>query len=466
MSCLIGATCFLAPISKTEVVSIPVDNIQMFWGCFIPTKFPHLEKSIREVLKALKLKYAENNRFTCCPDPSYKNLDEEKWMLTAARNLAVAEQNGRRNILTPCNGCFETLKTMKIMMREDDKVKKHVNDMLGKLNPPLEFNDSIDVFHLAEFFWKVKETIKDKVKRPLEDLKVAVHYGCHLIRPSREIQLDNPFEPKILDELVRIVGAKSVQYPDKLVCCGGSYERAGQKEASLSMVQRKLQHMKEAGAQAVLVSCPNCYLQFEMEQAALQKLDVNVHLPVFFITDLIGLAIGLSPEDLGMQQHVIDPAPVLASIGKIMKTRESVDLVLKDFDMDEIERCIACGACKDDCPSCKNGTMDPPALFKKVISGQLEDVLKDPSLWACLDCYTCHEMCSLGMGWHDTLKKLRNMAAKKGYIAKGFERQADTFGRLLKVIPPSKSKRRALGLPDPAEMNADDLKQKLHEMNE
>ncbi len=431
----------------------------MFWGCFIPTRFPHLEKSIREVLAALKAPFVENNRFTCCPEPSYKNIDEDAWLLTAGRNLAVAEQLGR-DILTPCNGCFETLKTLKIMMREDDKIKKKVNDLLSALNPPLKFKDSIDVLHLVDYFWKIKETIKDNVKRPLEGLRVAVHYGCHLIRPSREIQLDNPFEPKILDELVRLVGATSVQYPDKLLCCGGSYERAGQKEASLNMVQRKLQHMKEAGAQAVLVSCPNCYLQYEMEQATLQKLDVDVHLPVFFITDFLGLAMGLSPDDLGMGHHVIDPSPALAAIGKITTTREKIGA---DFDIDEIERCIACGACKDDCPSCKNGTMDPPALLKKVISGQIDEVLKDPSIWACLDCYTCTEMCSLGLGWHDVLKKLRNMASEKGYIPKGFARQADTFSKILRVIPPSKSKRKQLGLPDVATPDVTDLKEKMQE---
>ncbi|HME55904.1 MAG TPA: heterodisulfide reductase-related iron-sulfur binding cluster [Candidatus Lokiarchaeia archaeon] len=439
-----------------------IENIQVFWGCFIPNRFPHLEKSIRSTLNALKIDFAENNRFTCCPEPSYKNINESAWLLTAGRNLAVAEQL-HRDILTPCNGCFETLKTLKIKMREDDKIKKKVNDLLAGLNPPLEFNDSIDVMHLVDYFWKIKEQIQDSVKSSLEDLKIAVHYGCHLIRPSREIQLDNPFEPKILDELVKLVGAKSVPYPDKLLCCGGSYERAGQKEASLNMVQRKLQHMKEAGAQAVLVSCPNCYLQYEMEQAALQKLDVDVNLPVFFITDLIGLALGLSPDDLGMGQHVINPEPVLSTIGQIMHSRSSLP---PDFNIDEIERCLACGACKDDCPSCKNGTMDPPALFKKLILGQIDEVLQDPSIWSCLDCYTCAEMCSLGMSWHDTLKKLRNMASEKHYITKGFERQAEAFNKQLRIIPSSKSKRKQLCLPDMPAPDVNDLKEKFQETNE
>jgi CoB--CoM heterodisulfide reductase subunit B len=443
------------------VISI-IENIQLFWGCFIPNRFPHLEKSIRSTLTALNIDFAENNRFTCCPEPSYKNVDESAWLLTAGRNLAVAEQL-HKDILTPCNGCFETLKTLKIMMREDDKIKAKVNGLLATLNPKLEFNDSIDVMHLVDYFWKIKEQIQDSVKCSLEDLKIAVHYGCHLIRPSREIQLDNPFEPRILDELVRLVGAKSVPYPDKLLCCGGSYERAGQKEASLNMVQRKLQHMKEAGAQAVLVSCPNCYLQYEMEQAVLQKLDVDVSLPVFFITDLIGLAIGLNPEELGMEQHIINPEPVLSTIGQIMKTRDNVT---NNFDIDEIERCLACGACKDDCPSCKNGTMDPPALFRKLILGHVGEVLQDPSIWSCLDCYTCAEMCSLGMSWHDTLKKLRNMASEKGYITKGFERQAETFTKQLRAIPSSKAKRKQLGLPDMLAPDVDDLKDKFHETSE
>ncbi len=436
------------------------EKISMFWGCFIPVKFPWIEKSIRAVLEALDIKFKESSRYTCCPEPQLKNLDNEKWMITAARNLAVAEQQGL-DILTPCNGCFETLKSMKIIMRESDAINARVNGMLQSLEPPMRFNGTIDVFHLAEFFWKIKETIRDKVKKPLEGFKVAVHYGCHLIRPSREIQIDNPFEPKILDELVKLAGAESIQYPDKLLCCGGSYERAGNKEASLSTIQRKLQHMKAAGAEAVLVSCPNCYLQYEFEQKNLQKMDYNFHLPVFFVTDLIGLAIGKEPGQLGMEYHVIDPSPVLKNLGKIMSTREAT---LDDFDIDQIEKCIACSACLDDCPPSKMGLLDPPALLRKVIEGRLDEVVRDPTIWNCLDCFTCLEMCPDGNGFVTNMRKIRNMAAKQGFTTKGFERQADTFGKTLRVIPPSRSKRKALGLPDLVPTDADDLEEKFNDM--
>ena len=383
-------------------------------------------------------------------------------MLTAARNLAVAEELGR-DVLTPCNGCFETLKSMKINMREDDDVNKEMNEALGTLNPPLKFNDTIDVFHLAEFFWKIKESVRDKVKKPLENLKIAVHYGCHLIRPSREIQIDNPFEPKILDELVKIVGAESVEYTDKLLCCGGSYERAGNKEASLSTIQRKIQHMKESGAEAVLVSCPNCYLQYEYEQRNLQKMDYDVNVPVFFITDLIGMALGKTPDQLGMGYHVIDPSPVLDNMNKIMQTREAS---LEGFDIDQIERCIACSACIDDCPPTKLGLLDPPALLQKVISGHLDEVVKDDSIWACLDCYTCLEMCPDGNGFVKNLRKIRNIAAKQGYTTDGFARQSDAFEKRLRVIPASKSKRKKLGLPDIEAQDDADLKQKFKHLKE
>jgi heterodisulfide reductase subunit B len=436
------------------VVIIQDENkVQMFWGCFIPFKFPWLEKSIRSTLGALKVDFVENSRFTCCAEPSLKNIDEHAWYLTAGRNLAVAEQAGR-DILTPCNGCFETMKSLKIMMRENDATNKKVNQMLAKLEPPLDYNNSVDIHHLVEYLWRIKEDIKDQTQQSLEDLNVAVHYGCHLIRPSREIQLDNPFEPKILDELVKLVGAHSLEYTDKLLCCGGSYERAGNKEASLSTVQRKLQHMKDAGAEAVVVSCPNCYLQYEYEQLNLQKLDINLNLPVFFISDLIGLALGLDPDALGMGEHVIDTTPALAKIGAVSKTRTEMP---EGFDIDQMERCIRCSACLDDCPPSKLGLMDPPKIFKQVISGNIDAVIHDPSIWACLDCYTCLEMCPDRDGFVGNLKKLRNIASKAGCVPKGFEHQEEVFKKNLRVIPASKSKRKALGLPEVV-MDADDLK--------
>lgn len=450
------------PINRPSVLTIHRDGVTMFWGCFIPVKFPWLEKSIRVVLDALGIRVNEDSRFTCCPEPQMKNLDHDKWTITAARNLAIAEQSGK-HVLAPCNGCFETLKSMKILLRENDAIKTRVAGMLASLDPPLAFKDGIDVLHLAELFWKEKEVIKDKITRPLENLKVAVHYGCHLIRPSREIQIDNPFEPKILDELVKIVGADPVQYTDKLLCCGGSYERAGNKEASISTIQRKLQHMKEAGAQAVLVACPNCYMQYEFEQAALQKLDYSVHIPVFFITDLIGLALGKDPADLGLDFHVISTAPALGAIDSITRTREAS---LEGFDIDQIEKCIGCSACVDDCPPTKLGLLDPPALLKRIIQGHLSEVVQDPSIWSCLDCYTCLEMCPDGDGFVANLRKVRNIAAKQGHVSKGFERQAATFENKLRVIPQAKSKRAKLGLPDLLPTDAGDLASKFNDMND
>jgi heterodisulfide reductase subunit B len=125
----------------------------MFWGCFISFKFPWLEKSIRSTLGALKVDFVENSRFTCCAEPSLKNIDEHAWYLTAGRNLAVAEQAGR-DILTPCNGCFETMKSLKIMMRVNDATNKKVNQMLAKLEPPLAYDNSVDIYHLVEYRWR------------------------------------------------------------------------------------------------------------------------------------------------------------------------------------------------------------------------------------------------------------------------------------------------------------------------
>jgi Heterodisulfide reductase, subunit B len=156
------------------------------------------------------------------------------------------------------------------------------------------------------------------VTNPL-NLNVAVHYGCHFLKPSAEIDIDDPIQPTILDELVEVTGAKSVPYKDKMMCCGaGGGLRSRDLDVTLSFTREKLQNMKEAGVDAIVNVCPFCHLQFDVGQTEVNKAyDENWDIPVFHLAQLYGLAMGVSKDDLTVDAHQISADPALAKLDEI-----------------------------------------------------------------------------------------------------------------------------------------------------
>jgi heterodisulfide reductase subunit B len=151
--------------------------------------------------------------------------------------------------------------------------------------------------------------------KPLEGFRVAVHYGCHYIRPSEIIEWDDPFEPKTIDELVKALGAESVDYDLKLECCGNPVEKSD-RELSLLMIENKLKAILSAGANCVAVVCPACYQQYEFNQKELSKKgDTDYNIPIFYLSELIALAFGFQPDDLGFNFHRIKPNDLFENIG-------------------------------------------------------------------------------------------------------------------------------------------------------
>ncbi|MBE9532071.1 MAG: hypothetical protein IME98_04630, partial [Proteobacteria bacterium] len=189
----------------------------VFWGCTIQTRFPFLEKSTRMILDAYALPYKEVDGFTCCPEKSLvNNLDPGLWTLTAARNIAVAEEEGV-DVVSPCTGCVSNLATVKSELKTDPKEKAEVNELLGKIDR--EFTGEATLSHLIPFFHD-KVTIKrmkEKVKKNFEGLKVAIHYGCHMMRPAQALKADDPISPKKFDALVEALGAESINHRTKPV---------------------------------------------------------------------------------------------------------------------------------------------------------------------------------------------------------------------------------------------------------
>ena len=253
------------------------------------------------------------NGASCCPAPGvFGSFDEETWATIAARNLTLAEDLGA-DIMTECNGCFGSLFEANHMLKEDEEKRAKINANLAEIGK--EFKGTTNVKHLAQILRDDVgfEKISSLIEKPL-DLNVAVHYGCHFLKPTAEIGIEDQAEnPSILDELVELTGAKSVDYKDKMMCCGaGGGVRARDLDVTASYTKEKLDHMSEAGVDAIVDVCPFCHMQFDQGQTEVnERYGTDFAIPVFHLAQLYGLAMGLSAEELTFDAQKIDATPAI-----------------------------------------------------------------------------------------------------------------------------------------------------------
>lgn len=281
----------------------------MFWSCWIETRFPNIEASTRRVMERLGVPYRDMEGTSCCPEPFYSRMISHRlWLTIAARNLSIAEAMGLP-VLTMCNGCYETLFEASELLRREPKLLEEVNRELGRVGR--RYGGTVEVKHIVEALHELGvDRIREAVVRPLRGVRAAVHPGCHLYR-SRDPG-DWRRKADALKEIVEATGASVVDYRLERLCCGFP-QRSFDEELSLKeTLLKKLESIKEAGADVVVVTCPTCYLQFEVGQGDLKsRLGVEFNLPVSFFTELLALSFGLSPDEVGLGLHRIPMSKVL-----------------------------------------------------------------------------------------------------------------------------------------------------------
>jgi len=243
---------------------------------------------------------------SCCPAPGvFRSFDKPTWLALAGRNIVLSEELGR-DVLTICNGCYGSLTDANHELKSDVALKKSTNVHLGKIGK--KYNGTVDVRHIVEFLYDEfgPEKIKEMVVKPL-DLKVALHYGCHLVKPSKERNLGSVEQPTFFDELIEATGAESIDYPDKMACCGaGGGVRSALPEKSLEMTNHKLSRIRDAGADCIVNACPFCHLQLDSGQAEIrEKFALEYNIPVLHYSQLLGLAFGFPIEELGIDLNII-----------------------------------------------------------------------------------------------------------------------------------------------------------------
>jgi heterodisulfide reductase subunit B len=275
---------------------MPNNKYLMFLGCAVPYRVSSYEISSRKVLAKLGVELVEMPEFNCCGLP-FDPVSHETVLIMAAKNLALAEQQGL-NILTLCPGCAGTLKKVNKILKADKALREEINGHLKEAG--LEFKGTIETKHLLQLLKEDVgvEKIKASVTRPLTDLKVAEHNGCHILRPKEYIGFDDPEDPQTLKMLIEATGATCLDYIDETECCGAPSVGVSDKVA-LALARDKLNHIKAVDAQALITICPFCHIMYDTNELRIEKTFNEVYgIPILHYPQLLGLAMGMSPEEL------------------------------------------------------------------------------------------------------------------------------------------------------------------------
>lgn len=278
---------------------MPQKEYSMFWGCMLHTLQISTEVSTRKVLDRLGVKIHGIEGVTCCPEPDVsKSLDYETWLLTAARNLALVEKL-EYDVVTICNGCFDTLVEANRTLKEDKEQRGKINNLLSAVG--LEFKGVIEVRDILEVLYNDIGILKlgKEIRRPLKGLRVAAQYGCRLFK-EEERELVGKF-----DEIVDILGCERVGYGTERVCCGFPAMYADLDFSIHQRAKMKLDDVKSEEADCIAMLCPACLNHLETAQLTLRRAGIIYNLPCMNLMELIAFAMGFSSKELGFHYHRI-----------------------------------------------------------------------------------------------------------------------------------------------------------------
>lgn len=279
-------------------------------GCSLEGTARDFGLSTVAVARALGIDLPELPDWTCCGSTAAHQSDPLLALALPAKNLASAAAG--RTVAVCCAACYSRLKTANHEIARDAATRRRVAEAIGR-----DYDGRTPVAHLLEILVRdvgLKQ-IAGRVKRPLKDLRVVCYYGCLLSRPPEVTKFDDPENPTLMDRLTEAVGATAVDWPHKTECCGASYSITDV-DTVLALSREILGMARAAGADAIVTACPLCQLNLDLRQKDIEaNFGEPFNLPVFYFTQLLGLALGIAPRELGLGSLVVDPARVLASNG-------------------------------------------------------------------------------------------------------------------------------------------------------
>jgi len=278
-------------------------------GCSLHSTGSEYDISFRAVCRKLGMAIEEIKGWICCGTSPAHCSSKLLSLALPFENLCLVEEMGMTDVVAPCASCFARLKTAAFEAGEDPELAGQISEALDKPLPK-----SINVLSPLEIFHG-KEGLEAAVTKDLPGLKVACYYGCLLTRPSKIMQFDECEYPMTMDELLGSMGITTLDWSYKTECCGGSLAMT-RTDVVCKLTHDILEEAKAVGANAIAVACPLCHVNLDTRQEEVeQQYEVKYDIPIFYFTQLMGLAMGVGPDELGFKKHFVSVDALLSGVG-------------------------------------------------------------------------------------------------------------------------------------------------------
>ncbi len=305
----------------------PYKKVAYYPGCALEGTGHAYNRSTKALGKALDLELDEVKNWNCCGAMEVKNIDPKIQTYLSSRVMSIAaNEMGHDVVMAPCNGCYHNLKKAEYDLKNDQGSKDVVERISSKAGHDTYQAGQIETIHALDWIKEGigEEGLKAKVKNSLKGLKIANYYGCMYTRPRHIFpekdqggSSESTSEPHFMDDLLEAAGAENVDFPLKTACCGGAHTLSDSDTSTL-LVLNILKAAEAAGADVIATECPTCHSGLEMHQIrAEKKLGEKTSVKILYFTQLLGIALGLSPRSVGAHENVSDAMPALKEKGII-----------------------------------------------------------------------------------------------------------------------------------------------------
>lgn len=273
-----------------------------FPGCTSCSTAVAFEMSAQYMARAIGLNLKEIPDWNCCGASAAHLINRDLGLALPARSLSISEEEfPGLDVIAPCAACYERLNFSAHFVRESAENRAHIESLIDR-----EYRGEAQVFNLLQAVAEnedIQQAIQDNVQKSLNGLKVACYYGCVLIRPHEFTNFDDTENPQSMDDLMKSVGAETVDWAYKTECCGASLQ-VTEPSAGKIMVEKILRNAKENGAEAIVTACPMCQLNVDMRQKEVNRLyGTDYDIPVYYFTELVSMCLGATPKEVGIDKH-------------------------------------------------------------------------------------------------------------------------------------------------------------------
>ncbi|BES62758.1 CoB--CoM heterodisulfide reductase iron-sulfur subunit B family protein [Dysgonomonas capnocytophagoides] len=277
-------------------------EIGFYPGCSLKGTSSEYAQSTLAIAKAFDINLVEIEDWNCCGATAAHNINHELATALPARILALAEKQGLTEIVVPCAACYNRLSVAQHEINEKPELKERVSEIIGM---PIQGN--VKILNVMQFVLKyIADKIEEKVVKPFEH-KVVCYYGCLLVRPHEILQFDRLEDPQSMDNLMRKIGAESMDWGYKTECCGAGFS-VSRTDIVAKLSGHIVKDASDRGAEAIIVACPMCQSNLDMRRPHINSyLQTQIDTPVLYITQAIGLAIGLDRNALGLKKLFVAP---------------------------------------------------------------------------------------------------------------------------------------------------------------